>query len=93
VISAFCLSFLFPFVFATSTIEALPTFFVNALLAGFIFPYASFWCMVVFFIGRVVYALRYTSAADDRMAGALIGMLAIACLDAMVLMVVLEVLM
>jgi len=56
--------------------EILPGVLANALLAGYIFPKATFGAVCGVFLGRVLYSALYIEASDKRLPGGLIFMIA-----------------
>jgi len=65
--------------------ENAPLFMLMFVLAGWVAPFGIFVCACVYAVGRVVNAIGYTSAADSRIPGTLIGVLASNVIDSVVL--------
>ena len=61
--------------------------FVVALfvLSGFVFPFQTFCIGCFFAVARIVSAIGYTHSPDGRMAGNILGMLAMGVMEALVL--------
>ena len=53
--------------------ENAPLFYLEYVLAGYYAPFGTFLCACTFAVGRVINAIGYTSAADSRIPGTLIG--------------------
>jgi len=65
--------------------ESAPLLLLMFVLAGYVAPFAVFLCTCTYSAGRVINAIGYTSAADSRIPGTLIGALASNAIDSVVL--------
>jgi len=66
--------------------ETFPLFAVMFLLAAFVCPFPAFVCACVYSAAKVLAALGYTSAAEGRIPGTMISLLANTVLESIVLL-------
>lgn len=67
--------------------ENFPLFVLMFLLAGCVCPFSTFVCTCIFAAGRVLNSIGYAGAAEGRVGGMMLGLLASCVIDAIVLVV------
>lgn len=66
--------------------ETFPLFAIVFLLAGYVCPFPAFVCVCVYSAAKVLAAVGYTSAAEGRIPGTMISLLANTVLESIVLL-------